>query len=222
MYSLQPPEVDAKIKIARKTVEKALNQVFKNRGQQLASIGSGTDTDKLPEFDSKTGTWENRGLASKPPRYLLQLRFNKGQVEVGNFIPTNLTGRLGAFNGIMRDFRGVPGVIVRLHLVILHSDSSFELFAPWEWLVLVLFSRAVVGATSSDALTNFLPPKATVTFIGKEIPIAAVSLFGIMPHDEQLITTDENGKDVLYDYQTVTTAIQEYLSVDYPSSAASI
>lgn len=209
-------------KVARKKIEKALNQLFKDRGQQLASIGTGTETDKLPEFNQETGTWENKGLASKPPRYLLQLRVKDGKVEVGNFFPNNITGKVGAFNGIMRDFKGVPGVLLRLHLIVAYPDNTFYLLTDWEWLVLLLFPKAIVGATSSDAITNFLPPKATITFLGKELPLAAVQLFGLIPDDEEVILPAENDTEATFSYQAVTSAIQEYLTIDYTDTPSEI
>lgn len=202
-------------KEAIKRVTKALNQVFEEQGRQLSSIGGYS---KLPAFNSTTGTWSASGKTAKSPRYLLQAQVVDGQVQVGYFIDTILKGRLGAFNGVMKSFKGVPGVLVRLHLLFVQPDDKLDLFADWEWLVLLLFNRAQVGGTSSDALTGFFPPKLAVSWSDKEIPLSEVQLFGLLPSTETTTVLDEIGQAVTITYQQATEAIQTYLTFDYPAA----
>lgn len=211
-----PANIEAIKAEAIKKVTKTLNHVFKEQDRQLSSIGGNT---KLPEFNSTTGTWQASGRTAKSPRYLLQAQVVDGQVQVGNFIETILKGRIGAFNGVMRGFKGVPGVLVRLHLLFVQPDDKLRLFADWEWLVLILFTRAQVGGTSSDALSGFLPPKATISLAEKEISLATVQLYGLLPGTETTTVLDEIGEEVTITYQQATTAIQNYLTFDYSETS---
>lgn len=203
-------------KEASKKVVKVLNQVFKERGQQLAFIGSKST---LPPFNPVKGTWRKSG---KYPRYVLHIRINNGHLEAGYFPDSPLKGRLGSINGVGRTGKGVPGALLRLVLVFAKSDGTFELLAKWEWLMLLLFAQARIGDTSSETFGNLLPPKLSVNITNTEVALAKVQLFGLLPGNETMTLTDADGTVKAFSYKEAGEAIQRYLAFDYSISAADL
>jgi hypothetical protein len=201
-------------KAAITKVTKALKQVFNEREQQLAAVGVNT---KLHPFNPKTGTWQKSG---KYPRYVLYARFKDEQLEVGYFTDSPLKGRLGSFSGVANNRKGVPGLLVRLQLIFMKPDGTYELILDWEWLVLLLFAQSQIGTTSSETLNNFLPPKPSVDITNTEVPLTTVQLFSLLSDDEELMLPFAKGIDTSVKYQQASAAIQRYLSFDYPAAPA--
>jgi hypothetical protein len=201
-------------KAAITKVTKALKQVFNERGQQLAAVGINT---QLHPFNSRTGTWQKGG---KYPRYVLYARLINGQLEVGYFTDSPLKGKLGSFSGVANNRKGVPGLLVRLQLIFMKPDGTYELVLDWEWLVLLLFAQAQIGTTSSETLNNFLPPKPSVDITSTEVPLTTVQLFGLLSEDNTLTLPAADGTDTAISYQQASAAIQRYLTFDYPAAPA--
>ena len=201
------------IKDARKAVQQHLKDLFKARGQQLSEVGSGT---AIPEVDPKTGSWLESGQASKTPRYLLQFRVVSGQLEVGDFYKNATTGKIGHTNTNSFGRKGIPGLVLRTTPVFLQPDSTFEVNPDWEWITVVLFGKAIVNGSSSETISNFIPPTPSISCKGKTVPISGVYLFGLLPPTSTYIyAKGVAGEEKTITYGEATDALQKYLTFNF-------
>jgi hypothetical protein len=201
---------------ARKEIYSKLNPVFKAKQLFLSQVGRDIST---PTVDTATGTWVDKGLYNKTPRYIVQIKIDEqtGKIEAGQFRNNPTSSKLGYINTSNSENK-VGGVLIRVLPVFIKSDGSFEAVGNWEWVLLLVFQSPISGGSSSDALDNFTPPLNTFDWVSRNNTVTVKvinSLLFKLPVMNNLYNYQGIHKNINVTYDDATTALTEFISFDF-------
>jgi hypothetical protein len=176
--SQTPETITATIRGLRSSISKRLD----TKGLTLRACGIDTTYNQLKPFDNAVGYWRNPAdVNSKPPRWVLQIL-----PEVGNVIVRVAPGvaganRIGYFNTTSAD---VGGILVRIIPAIRRSDQSYDLHHAWEWALFFGFAKPLPKGTSAD-IVDFDSTTGSLRFKEQPQPYVTAMLFALCdPGDE--------------------------------------
>lgn len=160
-----------------------VNEIKREIGKALKSSeytvkSCGTKFFKLVDkysLSKETGFWEEpSSVSSKPPRWIIHISKNNGEVSAdfakdqqGNLLVGAKT--LGFINNSEGNcaaiiFRVIPAVKVKI---------SEYVFPEWEWLMVMVFSRSLPPGTSGEIIKDFNNLKGTINYHEKIYKVKA-------------------------------------------------